>query len=43
VEAARRDYWCTYARDWITVKAYWKLNVTTAEKAALNDMLGTCT
>jgi hypothetical protein len=39
----RRDYWCTYARDWITVKAYWKLNVTTAEKAALNDMLGTCT
>ena len=39
----RRDYWCTYARDWITVKAYWKLSVTAAEKAALADMLGTCT
>jgi hypothetical protein len=39
----RRDYWCTYARDWITVKAYWKLSVTAAEKAALTDMLRTCT
>jgi len=36
------DFWCTYARDWVTVKAYWKLTVTTAEKAALRDMLATC-
>jgi uncharacterized protein DUF1524 len=36
------DYWCTYAVDWITVKAYWKLTVTSAEKSALEDMLGTC-
>lgn len=37
------DYWCTYAEDWITVKSYWKLTVTSAEKSALEDMLGTCT
>ena len=36
------DYWCSYAEDWITVKAYWKLTVTSAEKSALEDMLGTC-
>jgi len=36
------DFWCTYATDWVTVKAYWKLTVTTAEKAALLDMLATC-
>lgn len=36
-------FWCTYAEDWITVKSYWKLTVTEAEKSALNDMLGTCT
>jgi hypothetical protein len=36
------DFWCTYAEDWITVKAYWKLTVTLAEKSALEDMLGTC-
>ena len=36
------DYWCTYAEDWITVKAYYKLTVTSAEKSALEDMLGTC-
>ena len=28
--------------DWIAVKTYWKLTVTAAEKAALEDMLGTC-
>lgn len=38
-----QDFWCTYAEDWITVKAYWKLTVTSAEKSALTDMLGTCT
>jgi hypothetical protein len=36
------DFWCTYAKDWVTVKAYWKLTVTAAEKAALLDMLVTC-
>jgi hypothetical protein len=34
--------WCQYAKDWITVKSHWKLTVTTAEKAALTDMLETC-
>lgn len=34
--------WCSYARSWITVKAKWKLTVTTAEKAALGSMLTSC-
>jgi hypothetical protein len=38
----RRESWCTYALDWISVKSHWKLTVTTAEKAALADMLETC-
>ncbi len=37
------DFWCTYAESWITVKTYYKLTVTGAEKTALEDMLGTCT
>jgi hypothetical protein len=37
-----RDYWCTYAEDWITVKQHWQLSVTSAEKSALTDMLATC-
>ncbi|MFY1634724.1 HNH endonuclease family protein [Solwaraspora sp. WMMB335] len=37
-----RDYWCTYAQDWITVKHYWELTVTTEERSALGDMLATC-
>jgi hypothetical protein len=37
-----RAFWCTYAEDWINVKIYWRLTVTTAEKAALTDMLETC-
>lgn len=37
-----RDDWCDYARDWIEVKHHWRLSVTTAEKAALTDMLETC-
>jgi hypothetical protein len=37
------DFWCTYARDWITVKTVWSLSVTSAEKSALDDMLATCT
>ncbi|MEV0152532.1 HNH endonuclease family protein [Micromonospora sp. NPDC050686] len=38
-----RSYWCTYAESWVTVKHYWRLTVTTAEKAALADMLEDCT
>jgi len=34
--------WCTYAQDWITVKAYYKLTVTAKEKDALSAMLKTC-
>jgi Protein of unknown function (DUF1524) len=37
-----RDYWCTYARKWISVKSHWKLSITAAEKSALVDMLETC-
>lgn len=36
------SFWCTYATDWITVKHYYGLTVTTAEKSALGDMLGRC-
>jgi len=39
---ANRDFWCAYAADWIAVKHYWQLRVTSAEKAALSDMLDTC-
>ncbi|WP_432980919.1 HNH endonuclease family protein [Dactylosporangium sp. CA-233914] len=35
-------FWCTYAQDWVTVKTYYKLSVTQAEKTALADMLATC-
>jgi Protein of unknown function (DUF1524) len=35
-------YWCTYAKAWIHVKSVWKLSITSAEKSALNDMLGRC-
>lgn len=38
----QREYWCTYAEDWIEVKHHWRLSVTSAEKAALLDMLDTC-
>ncbi len=38
----RQEAWCTYALDWIAVKAYWKLSVTAAEKTALTEMLETC-
>ena len=34
--------WCGYAGDWIVVKSYWKLTVTSAEKKALSEMLGGC-
>jgi hypothetical protein len=38
----QRDFWCTYAGKWISVKSHWKLSVTVAEKSALTDMLETC-
>ena len=37
-----RSYWCEYAVRWIAVKHGWRLTVTTAEKAALSEMLRTC-
>jgi hypothetical protein len=37
-----KDAWCTYAKDWIEVKSYWKLTVTEKEKDSLTEMLGTC-
>jgi hypothetical protein len=39
---SNHDYWCQYAEDWVTVKHFWQLTVTAAEKTALTDMLGTC-
>jgi hypothetical protein len=38
-----QDFWCTYAKDWISVKLTWKLTITSAEKSALDQMLHTCT
>ena len=36
------QYYCTYAKAWITVKTHWQLTITKDEKGALTDMLGTC-
>jgi hypothetical protein len=38
----RQAYWCAYAQRWIAVKSYWHLQVRTAEKSALTQMLNTC-
>jgi hypothetical protein len=38
----RKAYWCVYSKKWIAIKHYWKLSVTSAEKSALKQMLGTC-
>ncbi len=38
----RQADWCTYAIDWVTIKATWALSVTTSERAALEDMLAAC-
>lgn len=37
-----RTAWCTYAADWVAVKATWELTVTPAEKATLVSILGGC-
>lgn len=37
-----KDYWCTYARSWVSVKSTYELSVTDAEKKELTTMLGTC-
>ena len=38
----REAYWCTYSKEWIAIKHYWELSVTSAEKSALRQMLATC-
>lgn len=37
-----RTSWCTYATDWVDVKATWSLSVTPAEKATLVQLLASC-
>jgi hypothetical protein len=36
------SYHCVYARMWVQVKKYYALDVDTAEKAALRDILNSC-
>jgi hypothetical protein len=36
------SYWCTYAKMWTHTKSRWALSVNSAEKTALQDMLGRC-
>ncbi|KAF5018052.1 hypothetical protein F66182_9987 [Fusarium sp. NRRL 66182] len=36
------SFYCTYAKSWISVKSYWGLSVTSAEKSALTTMLDSC-
>jgi Protein of unknown function (DUF1524) len=38
----REAHWCAYSKRWIGIKHYWKLSITSAEKPALEQMLGTC-
>lgn len=37
-----KSFYCTYSKSWVTVKHAYNLSVTSAEKAALTDMLNTC-
>ena len=39
---ANTAYHCTYALNWITISDKWDLTTTEADKAALQQMLGTC-
>ncbi|MCE6995668.1 HNH endonuclease family protein [Saccharothrix sp. S26] len=36
------SYWCTYAKMWTRTKYKWGLTVNSAEKTALQSMLGRC-
>lgn len=36
------SYWCAYATDWVAVKRYYQLTITSAEKTTLSQMLGRC-
>lgn len=36
------SYWCTYAKMWTRTKHTWALTVNSAEKSALQEMLGRC-
>lgn len=38
----RKAYWCAYSKRWISIKHYWELSVTSAEKDALKQMLSRC-
>ncbi|HZC25781.1 MAG TPA: HNH endonuclease family protein [Actinopolymorphaceae bacterium] len=37
-----QNTWCIYAREWIWVKSTYALKVDSAEKSALQSLLGTC-
>ena len=38
----RREYWCEYATDWVTIKHGWGLTANPSEADALREMLETC-
>ena len=38
----RREYWCEYATDWVTIKQDWGLSANPGEAEALREMLATC-
>lgn len=38
----RRELWCEYAQRWAAIKTRWHLTVTTYERDAIGQMLGTC-
>jgi uncharacterized protein DUF1524 len=37
-----QSFWCTYAKDYVTVKSVYQLTIDQAEHDALAQMLGTC-
>ncbi len=38
----RREYWCEYATDWVTIKHGWGLTANPSEADALREMLASC-